>query len=542
MWLLLLAAGCGNPRHDCPSLGDLGLDDSAAVAGASVGLPAFALGVEYSELGLADTYATSGVGWTKTRLEAFAWGVVERKRPRGGVHDYDWSCTDAEVASWQQAGVRHIQSYLSPINTWGERSSGDLRPKDRYADDYADWVGALVERYDGDGTDDMPGLLYPVDDWVVGGEWTGFWPDDDASHYLELLDATAGAARAASDTVHIGAIPFLLLDVFEGNEPTDAQIEARLDEDPGFRNSGQGVLDILDRPDLFDYIDIHSLGDYTELPPLKRWLDDRMAERDYSAPVWIDDAFPMSILDNDGNWPTYYPVADEAQGAEIFEILMRVADDEASDAEIAWLRGLCARGVVYKAVTALGEGYSGINLGNTEDWLQDDGRYLRETMTRLIGASADMGMIEVSHDDGYDIDNVRSPGDPRPAFDALKLVVDELALLGIDADAQQDADDLVATPIGGLTGVRGYALQRGGQTLWVLWNERGGLLLPGEEEDEVDYTLDVGADGEIDVASPPVEPGQDVARRTATATGGSLALSLTSTPVFVGPVLSPLRP
>jgi len=542
MFWLLLAVGCGNPRHDCPSSAELGLDDSAAAASPD-GAPAFALGVEYSELGLAGTYAETGVGWTKTRLEAFAWGAVEPGRPHGGEHDYDWACTDAEVASWQQAGVTHVQSYLSPENAWGQRSDDDLRPKERHSQDYADWVGALVERYDGDGADDMPGLVRPVDDWVVGGEWTGFWPDDDASHYLELLEATAGAARASSDTVRVGAIPFLLLDVFQGNEPSDAEIEARLAEDPGFRNSGQGVLDILDRPELFDYIDIHSLGDYSELPPLKRWLDDRMAERGYSAPVWIDDAFPMSILDNDGNWPTYYPVADEAQGAEVFAILMRVADETASDQELAWLRGLCARGVVHKAITALGEGYAGINLGNTEDWLQDDGRYLRETMVRLIGASAAMGLIDVSHEDGYDIDAVRVPGDPRPAFTALGLVVDELGALGLDPDGAEDAwAALEITPIGGPTGVRGYALEVDGQSLWVLWSEDGLLQLPGEAESAEDYALDVGVDGEIALASPPVEPGEDVARWTQVASGGSLSLSLTSTPVFIGPVATSLRP
>jgi hypothetical protein len=540
MWALLLVAGCGNPRHDCPSLAELGLDDGATLADGSDTAPAFALGVEYSELGLADTYARSGVGWTKTRLEAFAWGAVEPRRPRGGEHDYDWGCTDAEVASWQQAGVTRLQSYLSPENTWGQRGRKDLRPKDRYAGDYADWVRALIERYDGDGVDDMPGLLRPVDDWVVGGEWTGFWPDDDAGHYLELLEATAGAARAGSDTARIGAIPLMLLDVFQGHEPSDAEIEARLEEEPTFRNSGQGALDILDRPDLFDYVDVHSLGDYSELPPLKRWLDDRMAERGYSAPVWIDDAFPMSILDNDGHWPTTYPVADEAQGQEIFQILMRVADDTASDDEIAWLRGLCVRGTVHKAITALGEGYVGINLGNTEDWLRDDGRSLRETMTRLIGASAAMGMIDVAHDDGYDIDDPRAPGDTRPAFDALKLVVDELSALGLEPEGGGEAwAALSVAPIGGLTGARGYRLESGGQILWVLWSEDGVLQLPGEEEQAEDYALDVGVDGEIALASPPVAPGQDVARWTGTASGGSLSLSLTSTPVFVGPVTAP---
>ena len=35
---------------------------------------------------------------------------------------------------------------------------------------YALWLGAVVERYDGDGIDDMPGLQYPIRHWEIGNE------------------------------------------------------------------------------------------------------------------------------------------------------------------------------------------------------------------------------------------------------------------------------------------------------------------------------------------------------------------------------------
>ena len=75
----------------------------------------------------------------------------------------------------------------------------------------------MMERYDGDGVDDMPGLLAPVRHWVIGGEWTGFWPSGSAQDYLELLELTRTAARDAYPEVLLGTIPFMLYDVFEGN-------------------------------------------------------------------------------------------------------------------------------------------------------------------------------------------------------------------------------------------------------------------------------------------------------------------------------------
>ena len=61
---------------------------------------------------------------------------------------------------------------------------------------YLDWVKAVVERYDGDGIDDMPGLKIPVKYWEVmnepdldGSETLDFYIGN-ASDYAELLTKT----------------------------------------------------------------------------------------------------------------------------------------------------------------------------------------------------------------------------------------------------------------------------------------------------------------------------------------------------------------
>ncbi|MDO8391793.1 MAG: hypothetical protein Q7V57_15060 [Actinomycetota bacterium] len=491
---------------------------------------AFALGVEYMELGLGGTYAATGVRWAKTRGEAFAWGQVEPAAPVGGVHAYDWSLTDRLIDEYQQAGITHIQSYLESKSPWGSASAHDVMPKPDLLADYAAFVGALVERYDGDGSSDMPGLVAPVQHWVIGSEWTGFWPSGSAEDYLRLLAAAAGAARAAYPEVQIGSIPFMLVDVFSGNAPSDAEVAARLkDPPPAFRNSTVGMLQILDRPDLFDYVDVHSLGDYTEIAPTFAWLRARMAERGYSKPIWIDDAFPVGFLANlrivpDGGWPSIHPVTD-ATHDQVLALLVAVArgEEPAASEAVAWIRALAASEMVKKVATAVGEGAAGIEIGNLEDWMVDTGPVVREVTVNLIGAAGMFGMIDVTHPHGYGIDAVRAPGAARPAYLNLALLT---ALIG---DGHFDSVEAV----GGLTGARGYRFSRGGDVTWVLWNEAG-LVLPGQPDPSVPFelTLAPGATHVVVTTVATTTLGPSTVEQAASTTG-IVHLTLSTVPVIV---------
>lgn len=65
-------------------------------------------------------------------------------------------------------------------------------PREELVDDYIAWVKATVERYDGDGKDDMPGLVTPCKYWQVGNEPPPFLKD-----YPKLLRLTYDAVKAA---------------------------------------------------------------------------------------------------------------------------------------------------------------------------------------------------------------------------------------------------------------------------------------------------------------------------------------------------------
>ncbi len=514
---LLAVSGCGG--------GGGGGGNPPGPAPASGG---FAFGVEYMEAGLGATYAATGVTWAKTRLEAFAWGQIEPSEPVGGVPTYSWDCTDAAVAEYQAAGIVNMQSYLTPKSSWASEGALDIMPKAQYMDAWRRFVADLFERYDGDGVDDMPGLVRGITHWVIGPEWTGFWPSGDADDYIALLEATRDAAKAVFPDCQLGTIPFMLEDVFHGNEPTAQEIADRLaDPNPVGRNLAAGIYTILDRPDLFDAVCIHSLGHYTEIPVTLRWFRQQMSDRGYTKPIWFDDAFPMPLLAN-AFWPSRYPIQSQQQRDDVFEILRDVGRLQEPDYSIAraWVDAEVAKGVVQKVIVAAAEGARGIHIGNTEDWMHDTSAPSRDIFIGASGAAVMMGAINVTHNDvpdPYEACKVRTPGAPRASYRNMALVAERIG--------DGTFDSITKLSLGG--GVWAYRFEDGTDTWFCLWSEDDVLQLIGEVEPLVPVTLPLPA-GTTQVET-------FVAATTAAVPTGTLVpvvgdaidLQLSSVPVFV---------
>jgi hypothetical protein len=489
----------------------------------AAGAPAtpFALGIEYTERGLAQPFGAAGITWAKTRLEAFAWGAIEPKAPVGGTHTYDWSCTDALVSEYQGAGMVNLQSYISTVSSWGNDGGRAPAPSAAHLDDFRAFVTALVERYDGDGRDDAPGLRAGIHDWVIGGEWTGYWQSRNADDYVATLRLAASAIRAADPSARIGAIPFMLYDVF-GGSPSASEIQRRLaDPPPAFRNSTKGMFQIMDASESWDYLDVHSLGDYTEIEPLIQWMRDQLTSRHLDRPIWIDDAFPTSLMVNrplpTTGWPTFSPVAPSRSDA-VHDALLAVADRD--EAAMRWIDGEVAKGVVYKAVVAFAAGARGINVGNTEDWAQDDITALRRVTANLLGAAAFSGLIDVVHNAGYQACQPRRAGPSRPALANLTLIA------GVLRDAT--AVERVPSP----PQIRAYRVTRAQGVTYVVWAEDGTLQLPGETEATSAYALTVAGATRVQVRVSALDT-TTIATSTVDAPNGVVALTLSSRPVIV---------
>jgi len=160
-----------------------------------------------------NTAVELGTSWIRPHPGPFSWHLVE---PTQGTWDFD--STDACVKAAQEHNLL-ILATIWPYAEWDqdywrgqprwEESSGfeqDL-PTSRYKPHdivaYKRFVRTMVERYDGDGENDMPGLSYPVRYWEVLNEpETGGWSNlnffnGTAQDYLEVLQATYEAVKEA---------------------------------------------------------------------------------------------------------------------------------------------------------------------------------------------------------------------------------------------------------------------------------------------------------------------------------------------------------
>lgn len=525
---LWACAACGGGGGDGRI--DAGADASNDAAVDAAPLPgAFAIGAEYSEVGLGPAHGALGVGWAKPRVELAEWGAIEPNAPTGNVHTYNWSCVDQTVDEYQASGM-DLQVYITPKSSWGSVApQTDIMPRTDRMADYRAWVRAIVERYDGDGTADAPGLRRPIRHWVVAAEWTGFWPSGNAADYLALAAATREEARAASPDALLGMIPFMMIDVFAGDPPTAQYVASRLqDPPPAYRKSTAGMMMILDHPEHFDFVDVHSLGDYTEIAPLLAWMRMQMTQRGYTRPIWIDDAFPISFLANRANWPALHPVTQSIY-MPLVDVIADVAklQEPAYTPAMRWVRAETAKGTIYKVVTAIGEGAAGINLGNTEDWMHDTVPSLRDFNVSLMGAAVAMGMFDVTHAAGYQLCQARTVGPSRPAARNLAVLVAKVG--------SGPFDTIESLAVSG-AGLRGYRFVRGTRTVLVVWNEDRVLQLPTESETPVAVTLSLpGATSAVVTSAMTTPEAMTPATTTMTVTGGQLTLSLTSVPVFVEP-------
>ena len=143
-----------------------------------------------------DAAAEMGCGWI--RMPALQ-SYIEKDQ------GYDFSLTDAVVRGAQSNGL-DILFTIFPTNA--------EKPSDVEA--YKKFVESLVERYDGDGVDDMLGLAYPIKHWEVMNEpdmtpeaippemaeeippeIVAFMFKGDARDYFEILKATYEAVKEA---------------------------------------------------------------------------------------------------------------------------------------------------------------------------------------------------------------------------------------------------------------------------------------------------------------------------------------------------------
>ncbi|HVR37484.1 MAG TPA: hypothetical protein VMU84_00190, partial [Thermoanaerobaculia bacterium] len=139
------------------------------------------------------TYLTSlgtgGIRWYRD-VQNVPWGMIEVDRDR-----FQFELLDTIVQTTQSVNGRYVGTVM-PYAGWEFRAAGYTpttdeqcqrlltedfyylafdQCMDRYKDEaeYLDFLGRVVERYDGDGVDDMPGLTTPIKYWQIHNEPEG---------------------------------------------------------------------------------------------------------------------------------------------------------------------------------------------------------------------------------------------------------------------------------------------------------------------------------------------------------------------------------
>lgn len=487
------------------------------------------VGMEYAQPGLAQGLSGTLLPGVKFLPELIGW---DRMQPTEDAA-INFTMLDRLVSEYQKAGFTDCMLGLKSESPWAAIDLPDLLPstnvvpKPEYMDEYAAWVQAVVERYDGDGLDDMPGLKCPVRYIEIGVEFSSFEPEP-VEDYLDMLEAAYAAAHAASPEVIVMHAAFLPGTAFADNpgpeeyEAAFAAVSSRI-----MYHTLDEIRAILDLPDLFDAVNVHVLSAAEDVEAAAAWLRYEMDTRGYDKPIVISDTSPNPFIgwgpatacdDPPESMGLLMPPATEADRcrlADFFNLLI------AADADtLAWTHGFVAGEMAKMSVVAAEQGIAFINTTFMEDLIQLQWPIMRAS----AGLSAWAGMAAVTINLVTQEHTITAL---RPLYHALRQLMGHMD--GCDAVVRLEAED---------ARVRLYEIQDlDGDTgsRFIGWYEPETLLLPGDAVPEATVSLDVGA-SKATLEWLIIDEGVTTPeRQTLAATGGQVTFILTPTPVFVLP-------
>ena len=115
--------------------------------------------------------------WVRPHPGPFIWNHIEKEKGK-----FNWEETDKYVV-YAQEHNQIILATIWPHANWEQKSCKRKKAKSPFGkrftkylskpcsmDDYKNFLVKLVDRYDGDGSNDMPGLIKPIKYWDVMNE------------------------------------------------------------------------------------------------------------------------------------------------------------------------------------------------------------------------------------------------------------------------------------------------------------------------------------------------------------------------------------
>jgi hypothetical protein len=149
-----------------------------------------------------------GIGWERASHPVLDWAFAQKSAQDIIGKNYDWSVSD-----------NYIKKVPAGLNLVITLNVGDSRinagtwqfPNPQLKTEYANFVKAAVERYDGDGINDMPGLKNPVKYWQFENEPVSHidrsggkpQPNYDWEGFSELLKITYESVKSADSSAKV---------------------------------------------------------------------------------------------------------------------------------------------------------------------------------------------------------------------------------------------------------------------------------------------------------------------------------------------------
>lgn len=139
-----------------------------------------------------------GVGWIRD-IFVFRWDIIEPKKGQ-----FDFSYPDCLIKTFQGAEIQ-VLPIIRFFNHWDQghevsnlnlKEMVDQKPRNLKA--FQEFIFSLIERYDGDGTHDMPGLKYPVKYYEIGNEpsFREYFQGSPENYFVALRAAFHAIKRA----------------------------------------------------------------------------------------------------------------------------------------------------------------------------------------------------------------------------------------------------------------------------------------------------------------------------------------------------------
>lgn len=488
------------------------------------------IGIEYAMPGPAREFAALKVPAVKFYPDEITWGSMQ-KSPDAAI---DFSKLDRLVREYQRAGFQELVICLKSASAWGSKDAKNplalknLAPRTEHVGKYAEWIRSVVERYDHDGKDDMPDLVDSVRYYEIGSEYSTFEPEP-AAEYVEMLESAYRAAHKASAGVIVLNAGFLTTTALRSHPPpekyeaafaaADAATQGRI-----LHKKLADVRAVLDRPDIFDSVSFHALGDPLEIEDTVAWLRHEMRRRKYDKPVVISDTTPTPFIawgpatrkaGPPAQLGIVVPPATEADRPRLAAYFTKLIDGDAVTTE--WTHGFVAADMVQKIVVAAEQGVVLINASFMEDLALFKTRVLMGGAgTSAWGGMADLELNLFTQSRTFKV--------ARPSFHAIGQVQKHLA-----------ASSSVERVRAGDRRIRHYKIVRDNGPGWVVWLDPGKLVLPGEPVPSQKTDIDVAVPKVI-VESTITGPGQTIpTQEPMAAESGKLTLTITPTPVFISP-------